>query len=72
MEAAEAVEANVVENVAEVKKSLKTPIQSIVYIFLRPKRQSRSLESLRLSWLIRSLRPVRSSGSHRYSNSYSR
>ena len=33
MEAAEAVEANVVENVAEVKKSLKSPIQSIIYIF---------------------------------------
>ena len=72
MEAAEAVEANVVENVAEVKKSLKTPIHLHPIHFLRPKRQSRSLESLRLSWLIRSLRPVRSSGSHRYSNSYSR
>ena len=37
MEAAEAVEANVVENVAEVKKSLKTPIQSIFFIFFEAK-----------------------------------
>ena len=40
--------------------------------FLRSKRQSRSLKSLRLSWLMRSLRPVRSSGSRRYLNSYSK
>ena len=64
-EAVEAVEAIEVENVAEVKKSPITLTQSIFWIFLRSKRQSRSLKSLRLSWLMRS---VRSSGSLRYSN----